>query len=203
MKTFTNNRSTQSRPHSNNGRTDNRRSEQPRDSSRSNVRVNPREMHQKYLTLGKEAATSGNHVEAEKFYQHAEHYYRVSTEHIVSPVVERPAAPRQEAAPQAPVVEQISERIAPPRAESFAPRTAPAEQAFVPRPAAIPTERVVIPAERIVRPRPPRPVAPVESPERTVIPAERIPRAPRVPRAITQAPVEPVAEQLPLFDLDR
>ncbi len=34
-------------------------------------------MFEKYLTLARDATTSGNRVAAENFYQHAEHYYRI------------------------------------------------------------------------------------------------------------------------------
>lgn len=34
-------------------------------------------MLEKYLTLARDATTSGNRVAAENFYQHAEHYYRI------------------------------------------------------------------------------------------------------------------------------
>jgi hypothetical protein len=88
MKTYTR-PTTQTR--SNSGRVDNRRQDAPRESSRpnNNVRVNPREMHQKYLTLARESIQSGNIIEAEKFYQHAEHYYRIFNERAAAPIVER------------------------------------------------------------------------------------------------------------------
>ncbi len=34
-------------------------------------------MFEKYLTLARDATTSGDRVAAENFYQHAEHYYRI------------------------------------------------------------------------------------------------------------------------------
>lgn len=105
-------------PRSNSGRSDNKRQESSRDSSRSTSRNgnnggsrpngngNPRELHQKYLTLAREAATSGDVVEAEQYMQHAEHYYRVATERAanhVSPPYEQRRAP---AIPE-PVVQPI------------------------------------------------------------------------------------------------
>jgi hypothetical protein len=37
-------------------------------------------MYQRYLTLAQEAARSDDRVAAENYYQHAEHYFRVSNE---------------------------------------------------------------------------------------------------------------------------
>lgn len=61
-----------------------RRNEQSHgnNSNRRKQGGNPREMHQKYLLMAKEACTAGNHVEAELFYQHAEHYYRIVSERM-------------------------------------------------------------------------------------------------------------------------
>jgi hypothetical protein len=36
--------------------------------------------HERYLALAREAALNGDTVEAENFYQHAEHYFRVTRE---------------------------------------------------------------------------------------------------------------------------
>ncbi len=41
------------------------------------VRGNATQVHEKYLSLAREAASSGNRIMAETFFQHAEHYYRV------------------------------------------------------------------------------------------------------------------------------
>lgn len=85
MRTYT--KSSQNR--SNNGRSDNKRQDSSRDHHRdnhnrdhtkSNGRGNPRELHQKYLTLAREAIQSGDIIEAEQHFQHAEHYYRVMAE---------------------------------------------------------------------------------------------------------------------------
>lgn len=77
MKTYT-----RSQSRTRQTRTDNKRPEAPRgDNNRPNHgRVNPREMHQKYLTMAREAAASGDVVEAENYYQHAEHFYRIVSE---------------------------------------------------------------------------------------------------------------------------
>ena len=36
--------------------------------------------HERYLALAREATLNGDTVEAENFYQHAEHYFRVTRE---------------------------------------------------------------------------------------------------------------------------
>jgi hypothetical protein len=44
------------------------------------VRGNATQVHEKYLSLAREAASSGDRVLAETLFQHAEHYYRVLNE---------------------------------------------------------------------------------------------------------------------------
>jgi hypothetical protein len=41
------------------------------------MRGNIHQMHEKYLSLARDATSSGDRVAAENYYQHAEHYYRV------------------------------------------------------------------------------------------------------------------------------
>lgn len=43
------------------------------------VRGNAFQIHEKYLSLARDAASAGNHIEAENYYQHAEHYQRIMT----------------------------------------------------------------------------------------------------------------------------
>ncbi len=49
------------------------------DSNGPNVRIrgNAYQVHEKYLTLARDASSSGDRVMAENYFQHAEHYYRV------------------------------------------------------------------------------------------------------------------------------
>lgn len=49
------------------------------DSSGPEVRIrgNAYQVHEKYLTLARDAATSGDRIAAENFFQHAEHYFRI------------------------------------------------------------------------------------------------------------------------------
>ncbi|MGA8402919.1 MAG: DUF4167 domain-containing protein [Stellaceae bacterium] len=42
------------------------------------IRGNPPQLYQRYLVLAQDAARSEDRIAAEGFYQHAEHYYRVS-----------------------------------------------------------------------------------------------------------------------------
>ena len=51
--------------------------------------VNPREQHHKYMLMAKEAISAGNHIDAEQYYQHAEHYYRIVAERSVAAVAGR------------------------------------------------------------------------------------------------------------------
>jgi hypothetical protein len=53
-------------------------------------RGNPQQCVDKYLTLAREASSSGDPVTAENYYQYADHYYRVTVENRVS------QAPRSE-----------------------------------------------------------------------------------------------------------
>jgi Domain of unknown function (DUF4167) len=49
------------------------------DSNGPNVKIRgtPHQIFERYITLAREASTSGDRVAAENLYQHAEHYYRV------------------------------------------------------------------------------------------------------------------------------
>ena len=41
------------------------------------IRGNPHQIFERYVALGQEASTSGDRVNTENLYQHAEHYFRV------------------------------------------------------------------------------------------------------------------------------
>src|SRR5580693_7029301 len=49
------------------------------DSNGPNVKIqgNPHQISERYVALGREASTSGDRVNTENLYQHAEHYFRV------------------------------------------------------------------------------------------------------------------------------
>jgi hypothetical protein len=55
---------------------------QPFDSNGPNLKIrgSASQIFERYVALAREAATSGDPVAAENFYQHAEHYFRVSKE---------------------------------------------------------------------------------------------------------------------------
>ena len=68
----------------NRGRGGNRRSGTPGrnhtfDSNGPDIRIrgNAHQVHEKYINLAREAATNGEVVQAESYFQHAEHYYRI------------------------------------------------------------------------------------------------------------------------------
>lgn len=48
------------------------------DSSEGKIRGNPQQVVEKYLTLARDAASSGDPVTAENYYQFADHYYRIA-----------------------------------------------------------------------------------------------------------------------------
>ncbi len=51
------------------------------------VRGNPQQFVEKYLTLARDAASSGDPISAENYYQYADHYYRMA-------MANRPPRPR-------------------------------------------------------------------------------------------------------------
>ena len=65
------------------GRNSNRRNGPSRnqtfDSNGPSVRIrgNAVQVHEKYLTMARDASSSGDRISAENFLQHAEHYYRI------------------------------------------------------------------------------------------------------------------------------
>ncbi|MEH6496372.1 MAG: DUF4167 domain-containing protein, partial [Pseudomonas marincola] len=79
----------------NNNNNNNRRSGNGNRSYDSNgpdgkIRGSATQVYDKYISLGRDAQTSGDHVDAENYYQHAEHYYRIMlANNLVKP--DRPA----------------------------------------------------------------------------------------------------------------
>ena len=47
------------------------------DSKEVKARGNPQQFVEKYLTLARDAASSGDSISAENYYQYADHYYRL------------------------------------------------------------------------------------------------------------------------------
>ena len=54
------------------------RRDRPQNVRHGNVSAQARQKYEHYITLAREAARSGDRVEAENFYQHAEHYFRIT-----------------------------------------------------------------------------------------------------------------------------
>jgi len=48
------------------------------DSNEGKMRGNPQQSVEKYLSLARDAASSGDPVSAENYYQYADHYYRLT-----------------------------------------------------------------------------------------------------------------------------
>ena len=48
-----------------------------RDSNNQNSRINWQRKHEHFAALARTAAVSGNAIDAEGYYQHAEHYFRM------------------------------------------------------------------------------------------------------------------------------
>ena len=44
------------------------------------IKGNATQVFEKYMTLGRDASSAGNHIDAEGYFQHAEHYYRTAAE---------------------------------------------------------------------------------------------------------------------------
>ena len=86
------------------GRNSNRRNGPSRnqtfDSNGPSVRIrgNASQVHEKYLTMARDAGASGDRIAAENYFQHAEHYYRIIS------------AQREEAEARAAASQQASQR---------------------------------------------------------------------------------------------
>ena len=52
-------------------------------SSEANPFANAKRSYERYLALARAAASTGDTIEAENFYQHAEHYFRLTREQAV------------------------------------------------------------------------------------------------------------------------
>lgn len=99
------------------------------DSNGPNVKIrgNAYQVFEKYVALAREAASSGDRIAAENFYQHAEHYFRIMNAdghgqgNVAPPRPMTPAdtemtgpEPEAEAAPAAPTPTPPSEPEVPP-----------------------------------------------------------------------------------------
>lgn len=57
------------------------------------VRGNAQQIVEKYLTLARDASSTGDRIAAENYYQHAEHYYRLLNANAPAGEHRQPAAP--------------------------------------------------------------------------------------------------------------
>ena len=57
------------------------------------VRGNAQQIVEKYLTLARDASSTGDRIAAENYYQHAEHYYRLLNANAPAGEQRQPAAP--------------------------------------------------------------------------------------------------------------
>src|SRR5579863_5048859 len=64
-------------PHFNRGRTPQRAQTFESNGPSVKIRGNAYQVFERYVALAREAATSGDRIAAENFYQHAEHYFRI------------------------------------------------------------------------------------------------------------------------------
>lgn len=65
------------------------------DSAEPRTRSNPQQCVEKYLTLARDAASSGDPVSAENYYQYADHYYRLAAVNRLSRISERHREPKE------------------------------------------------------------------------------------------------------------
>ena len=57
------------------------------------IRGNAYQVFERYVALAREAASSGDRIAAENFYQHAEHYFRIMNANGEGPAQNRPTTP--------------------------------------------------------------------------------------------------------------
>lgn len=77
------------------------------------VRGNPQQSVDKYLTLARDAATSGDPISAENYYQYADHYYRLvlAARPARQPHIRRPATKTQNSAATEAPTENVTESL--------------------------------------------------------------------------------------------
>lgn len=78
------------------------------DSSGPDIRVrgNAHQVMEKYLAMARDAASQGDRVSAENYYQHAEHYFRVINAQQGQAGQQRPRPMQTPAEDQQPVVDE-------------------------------------------------------------------------------------------------
>lgn len=73
------------------------------------TRNNPQQYVEKYLTLARDAASSGDPISAENYYQYADHYYRLASTNRLSRISERHREPKEKEAD--PLIETTDESL--------------------------------------------------------------------------------------------
>jgi len=65
------------------------------DSSGPNIKIrgNAYQVFERYIALAREAASAGDRIAAENYYQHAEHYFRIMNADGQNPMNQRPMTP--------------------------------------------------------------------------------------------------------------
>lgn len=65
------------------------------DSSGPNIKIrgNAYQVFERYIALAREAASAGDRIAAENYYQHAEHYFRIMNADGQNPMHQRPMTP--------------------------------------------------------------------------------------------------------------
>jgi len=59
------------------------------------MRGNPQQVVEKYLTLARDAASSGDPISAENYYQYADHYYRIASANRLARASEKRPNPHE------------------------------------------------------------------------------------------------------------
>ncbi len=72
------------RPHGRSSERHRQHQKQSNDFGESKMRGNPQHSVEKYLTLARDAASLGDPVTAENYYQYADHYYRLALANRIS-----------------------------------------------------------------------------------------------------------------------
>jgi len=90
----------------NNGRSKNGhyRAPHPHDSGNGDKRsrATAQQMHEKYLSMARDAVSAGNRIDAETYYQHADHFYRMARGSFEESQARAQRAPVTESATAAP-----------------------------------------------------------------------------------------------------
>jgi len=82
------------------------------------ARNNPQQIIEKYLNLAQDAASSGDPVSAENYFQYADHYHRIASANRLARPPERQRDSNERTRPLVPDMEGQEERPSPPPQEN-------------------------------------------------------------------------------------